>query len=146
MSRKPKKPTDAAGATGSGQRKDYEVGYGRPPKSGQFQPNQSGNPKGRPKGSRNFGTIVHAVMSSKIPIVGRGQRKSVSADEALLRTFYKLAVNGNVKAGAYLLSLRAQYQLAEVDETPEEGLSGRDQEILQNFIQQFGKPKKGDKS
>jgi hypothetical protein len=146
MSRKLKKLTGTAGAIGSGPRKNYEVGYGRPPKSGQFQPNQSGNPKGRPKGARNFATIVHAVMSSKIPIVGRGQRKCVSADEALLRTFYKLAVNGNVKAGAYLLSLRAQYHPAEVEETPEEGLSGRDQEILQNFIEQFGKPKKVDKS
>ena len=28
---------------------DYEVGYGRPPKSGQFKKGQSGNPKGRPR-------------------------------------------------------------------------------------------------
>ena len=28
--------------------KDYDVGYGKPPKSGQFKPGQSGNPKGRP--------------------------------------------------------------------------------------------------
>jgi len=28
---------------------DYEVGYGKPPKSRRFQPGVSGNPKGRPK-------------------------------------------------------------------------------------------------
>jgi Family of unknown function (DUF5681) len=30
----------------------YGVGYGRPPKATRFKPGQSGNPKGRPKGSR----------------------------------------------------------------------------------------------
>ena len=36
-------------ASGSG----YEVGYGKPPKHSRFRPGKSGNPKGRPKGSKN---------------------------------------------------------------------------------------------
>ena len=32
---------------------DYEVGYARPPKATRFKPGVSGNPRGRPKGSRN---------------------------------------------------------------------------------------------
>jgi hypothetical protein len=31
----------------------YEVGYGKPPVHSRFRPGQSGNPKGRPRGSRN---------------------------------------------------------------------------------------------
>ena len=36
----------------------YKVGYKRPPVSTRFKPGSSGNPKGRPKGQRNFKTIM----------------------------------------------------------------------------------------
>ena len=32
----------------------YDVGYCRPPEDRQFKPGQSGNPRGRPKGSKNI--------------------------------------------------------------------------------------------
>ena len=30
-------------------KRDYEIGYGKPPKQTRFKPGQSGNPRGRPK-------------------------------------------------------------------------------------------------
>ena len=33
--------------------RDYEVGYGKPPSHTRFKPGESGNPRGRPRGSRN---------------------------------------------------------------------------------------------
>jgi len=42
---------------------DYEVGYGKPPKHGQFKPGQSGNPKGRPKGRKNFPVLLEMCLN-----------------------------------------------------------------------------------
>jgi hypothetical protein len=40
-------------------RPGYDVGYGKPPKDTQFTPGESGNPKGRPKGSKNKRPGMH---------------------------------------------------------------------------------------
>jgi hypothetical protein len=40
---------------------DYTVGYCRPPVATRFRPVRSGNPRGRPEGSRNLASIVAAA-------------------------------------------------------------------------------------
>ena len=46
----------------------YKVGYRRPPRRAQFRPGQSGNPRGRPKGSRNFASVMKKVLAKPINI------------------------------------------------------------------------------
>lgn len=49
----------------------YNVGYGKPPEETRFKPGQSGNPRGRPKGSRN-----------RRPRLNEERLKSIILDEA----------------------------------------------------------------
>ena len=52
---------------------EYPVGYGKPPKSGQFKKGQSGNPKGRPKGSLDYTTYVQQMLSAQVTVTESGK-------------------------------------------------------------------------
>lgn len=56
----------------SDEKKDYEVGYGKPPKRTRFKKGQSGNPKGRPKGAKGFTASLKREMESKVTALSEG--------------------------------------------------------------------------
>jgi Family of unknown function (DUF5681) len=47
---------------------DHAVGYGRAPRHTRFQPGRSGNPKGRPKGSKNFSTLFSEELAQPVTL------------------------------------------------------------------------------
>jgi uncharacterized protein DUF5681 len=61
-----------------GKAKDYEVGYGRPPRAARFKKGRSGNPKGRPKGSKNFATLLREALSKKVEVRENGRRRKIT--------------------------------------------------------------------
>jgi uncharacterized protein DUF5681 len=63
---------------------DYEIGYGHPPKQFQFQPGQSGNPKGRPPGRPNIKTMVERVINQRIPIRQGEETREMPLFQAVL--------------------------------------------------------------
>jgi hypothetical protein len=77
--------------------RDYEVGYARPPRSGQFKPGQSGNPTGRPKAAKSVGTMVEEVFFRKIPITENSRRREVTMVEAILRQLANGAAKGDMR-------------------------------------------------
>ena len=48
-----------------GQPRDYPVGYGKPPAESRFQKGQSGNPGGRPRGTKKLVTLLGEVLSQR---------------------------------------------------------------------------------
>lgn len=58
-------------------RHDYTVGYGRPPKSTQFKKGTSGNPAGKPKGSRSFASYLNEALSKKVTLTENGKSRDV---------------------------------------------------------------------
>jgi hypothetical protein len=80
------------------------VGYGRPPKHSQFAKGKSGNPNGRPKGSRNFGLAIDDELDTKIPINENGKRKLITKREAVAKQLVHKAASGDTKAIPILLN------------------------------------------
>ena len=90
-------------------KKDYDVGYGKPPKQHQFKKGQSGNPRGRPKDSRNLKQVLMEVAQEELPITENGQLRVVSRKEALVRTLFAKALKGDLRATKQLTDLWAKY-------------------------------------
>jgi Family of unknown function (DUF5681) len=70
-----------------------------------FQPGRSGNPKGRPKGSRNFRTELNEVLTASIAVREGGRRKKISRQRALLLALFEKAIHGDPKAADSLVKL-----------------------------------------
>jgi Family of unknown function (DUF5681) len=83
-----KKPSD----------RSYEVGYAKPPLHTRFRKGQSGNPKGRGKGTKNFATIFMKAMSQPVTITENGKRRKISKLDAAVTQLANDAARGDKKA------------------------------------------------
>jgi hypothetical protein len=77
---------------------DYRVGPGRPPKNSQFKKGQSGNRKGRPKGSVNIAALIRRMLRQRVTIQENGRRKVISIAEAIAKRFVNNAMMGDFRA------------------------------------------------
>ena len=77
---------------------DFSVGYGKPPAETRFKPGQSGNPKGRPKGAKNFSTLMEKELERKVTIKEGERRRRVSKREAMVKQLTNKAASGDHKS------------------------------------------------
>ncbi len=84
--------TDSHGLT------DYTVGYGKPPLIRRFKSGQSGNRRGRPRGSKNRKTIVTKIANEMHAVTEDGRRRRRSTLELMLLALRNLTAEGNVRA------------------------------------------------
>lgn len=106
----------------------YRVGKGRPPEAHRFKPGQSGNPNGRPKGSRNAASLAKAELTRKITATVNGRKRRMSVAEISTRRLGEKAMAGDQKALGFLIMLAKNEDPTEAKAsgfatTPEQDLS-----------------------
>jgi hypothetical protein len=87
---------------------DYEVGYGKPPKSSRFKPGTSGNPRGRPKREPPALTvIIRNVLSAPIAYREGGRTKTMTRHALSLKMLVEHAIKGDLASAELVLKVRA---------------------------------------
>ena len=117
--------------------KDYDVGYKKPPKNTQFQPGQSGNPQGRPKGTKNLSTDLDEELNQKILVTEGGKQQEVTKQRAMIKTLFAKAMQGNTQAAKALITLIIGLEQSRRDFQSPDRLSEEDQSILDAFVERI---------
>ena len=123
----------------------YSVGYGQPPSGSRFKPGQSGNPKGRPKGTKNRITIFNQALNERVVVTEHGKRKNITKQEAIFKQLVNKAASGDHRAAQLVINeIRELEARLNATETGREIIDEADQQVFQSFLKRLGKPGGGD--
>jgi Family of unknown function (DUF5681) len=118
----------------------YPVGYARPPKATQFQPNQSGNLHGRPKGRPSLNELLLEEYARMVKVKVGDQVVHIDKERAMVRMMIDTGLKGDIHAARFSLALldRAKAEL-EVAPDPQTPLTGEELEVLKMMASKSGK-------
>jgi hypothetical protein len=112
----------------------YEVGYGKPPRGAGFEKGQSGNPCGRPPGSRNLTTLLNDTLNETVTITENGRRRKITKREAVIKQLVNKSASADPRSLKILLDLMLNLEArarSSADPTPDVGAG--DEEVLKQL-------------
>lgn len=129
-------PETEAGGHGnrSIDRRGEVVGYGKPPRKNQFQPGQSGNPRGRPKGAKGLKAELRDELNEWVTITSEGKPRRIRKRRLIIKALAAQAAKGNVAAADKLLSLVIQAEGFEDERAVARPLSDTDRLMLDRLL------------
>ena len=106
------------------------VGYGNPPKETQFKPGQSGNPRGRARGSKGLRAELKSELNELVEVTIDGRQRKISKRRLIIKSLTAKAAKGDVRAADKIISLLIQAEGFEDQRPQRRTLSDTDQQIL----------------
>ncbi len=112
---------------------DEGVGYKRPPKTGQFKPGQSGNPRGRPKGA-SLKSDLASEMREQITLRDEnGRPHTVTKQRALIQKLLASALQNERGAMSALFACMRLVGVGE-EEAATEATDSEDFEMIKDYV------------
>ena len=110
-----------------------KAGFGRPPIHARFKSGVSGNPAGRPKGTRNLSNDVKRTLLAPVKLKDHGQPRRVSTQEAALLRLRDKALKGDSRSLDRLLEYARMYNNDAETTSSNTPLAAEDQAILDAY-------------
>ena len=114
-----------------------EVGYGKPPVESRFKPGQSGNPKGRPRGTKNLKTDLHEELQEKIVVREGDNTMRISKQRAIIKTLVAKTLKGDARAAYTLLNVMLRKLEVDGGGEVEPELSADEAELLDGSVKEL---------
>ena len=121
---------------------DFEVGYAKPPASTQFKKGESGNRSGRPKGSKNFRTLLVEALHKEVTVTENGSRRRITKLELGFDNLADQFATGNPRAIAIVFQKGGIAQESDGGE-PSDVLDEDDEKVAQAIVTRAHKPPPG---
>jgi hypothetical protein len=99
----------------------YQVGYRKPPKQSRFKPGRSGNPQGKPRGTKNALTLLKRALLEPVLVKRNGRETKATK----LRVIVTQLVNQAMKGDYFSILLLLRY-------------AGLDRQLNKTRVQQGG--------
>ena len=116
--------------------RDYAVGYCKPPRHSRFKKGQSGNPGGRPAGSKNLKTLVTQALDEYTVITEDGRHRKITKREAIAIEIVNRAATADFRAIKILRDIEGQAEPL----SPETAVySEADGKIIERLRERFSK-------
>lgn len=111
-----------------------KVGYRRPPQHSRFKAGRSGNPRGRPKGSKNFSTVLLETVREKVVVTEDGRRKHITKLEAMVKQLANKAASGDPRATQLLTQMVQASEGRSAEANREVAIESTDELIIQQLV------------
>ena len=115
-------------------KRDYKIGYGKPPRGRPFQKGQSGNPRGPRR--KDLSSLLIAALNEPVYATIDGKRRKITKREAIIKQMVNESASANLRATKMLFDLmkEVEHKAGTAAQPEPEKLTATDREIVELFV------------
>jgi Family of unknown function (DUF5681) len=114
-------------------KREYEIGYGKPPRHTRFKPGQSGNPRGRPSGSKNLSTLLSEALNEPVIVAENGRRRKITKRQAIITQLVNRSASADLMATQILLTILQDIERRAEPSAVETSFGPEDEKVIEQL-------------
>ena len=114
-------------------KRDYKIGYGKPPRGRPFQKGQSGNPLGPRR--KDMSSLLIAALNEPVYATIDGKRRKITKRQAIITQMVNESASANLRATKMLFDMMKEVEQKAGAAAPEPAkLTAPDREVVELFV------------